>query len=217
MKTVLITGGGKGIGKALCELFSVKGYNVISLDISHSEPMPGISCYDVDITNSNVLKELLSKLPEIDILINNAGVMRRGNIFESSEKDFDELFAVNVKGSWLLMKYTPLTTNGIIVQISSVHGLDLVSDPGLYSITKVATAKLAELVKLTKSDVTVKIAYPGPIDTDMARKDVTDIAFKEKQKHMISSEDFAKKLLDLVESDAAYLTFDYTSNTYALK
>ena len=104
-KNALVTGGSSGIGKAIAETLNSQGANVYVLDLneSKSNKLKGISTIKTDITNSNKLKEVFNKLPDkINILINNAGIGLVGNIEQTNEKDFDNLYNVNIKGLQLL-------------------------------------------------------------------------------------------------------------------
>lgn len=217
MKTVLITGGGSGIGLALSKLLSEKGYGVICLDTMYSEFIPGVSQYEVDVSDAAALQKTLNTIPEVDILVNNAGIMRRGTLLESSEEDFDNLFRINVKGAWLVLKYAPLAVNGMLVQMSSGHALKLVADPGLYTLTKQCTATLAQVYGLTRKDITIKTLFPGPVDTPLARYDVKGEDLLEKEQQMFSPVDVAQKIVDLIESDRKQLIFNYDIWDYELQ
>jgi len=159
---------------------------------------------------------VLSKIPKIDILINNAGVIRRGTIFESTEKEFDLLFDVNVKGSWLMIREAKekLSEKAIIVQISSGHALRPGSDPGIYTLTKQTTLNLANMIELTCPNYLVKVVCPGPVNTPLARygrtkKDVQRIIkISHKPKYV------ASKIIELLESNKRKLLFEPKSWDY---
>lgn len=182
------------------------------------EKVANWTSYDVDITNGDSVAEACSQIQKpIDILINNAGVMRRGSIFESSEEDFDLLFDVNVKGSWLVLKHALpiLSPHATIVQMSSRHALSLPKDPALYGLTKRTTMDFADLIAKTYPEYSVKVLCPGPVDTPLAREGVSEKDFKEKQKIMCSPEDIALRTVELLESETkTRLIFDNKSCTY---
>jgi 3-oxoacyl-[acyl-carrier protein] reductase len=152
----------------------------------------------------------------IEILINNAGIMRRGTMFESSEEDFDRLFRVNVKGSWLLLKLAlpRLSKHAMIVQMSSDHARNPVTDPGIYSLSKMAARDLALLAEKTLPGHPVKILYPGPVDTPLARLGVSGTALKRKKKVMRDPGSIAEGIIQLIESDKKELVYDAVSGRY---
>ncbi len=172
-KTVLITGGSSGIGHALAKLLKEKGANVYSFDKNvPQETVEGINYVNVDITNSSQIEKSLYNIPiPIDVLVNNAGVMRRGTIFDSTEDEFDLLFDTNLKGSWLILKYAKsrLSDKATVVQLSSGHALRPQSNPGLYTLVKRSAIALAEILQLTCPEYSVKIVCPGPVDTPLLR------------------------------------------------
>ncbi|PIQ76794.1 hypothetical protein COU78_04355 [Candidatus Peregrinibacteria bacterium CG10_big_fil_rev_8_21_14_0_10_49_24] len=218
-KHVLITGTSSGIGKAITLLLLRKGALVSAMDRrTMKEKVENWTSYDVDITNGKEVAAACAQIQQpIDVLINNAGVMRRGSLLESSEEDFDLLFTVNVKGSWLVLKHAlpKLTEHATIVQMSSRHALSLPKDPALYGLTKRATMDFADLVAKTYPQYSVKVLCPGPVDTPLAREGVSEEDFREKQKIMCSPEDIAKRTVELLESETkTRLIFDNKSCTY---
>src|SRR6266542_3914972 len=120
-KTVLITGGSNGIGLALAALLRGKGCQVYSLDrMAPAEPVQGVQTLQDDVTREDDVRRALRDIAgPIDVLINNAGIMRRGTLLESSTDDFDALFGVNVKGPWLVLKEARplLRDDAMIVQM----------------------------------------------------------------------------------------------------
>ena len=141
-KNALVTGGSSGIGKAIAETLNSQGANVYVLDLneSKSNKLKGISTIKTDITNSNKLKEVFNKLPDkINILINNAGIGLVGNIEQTNEKDFDNLYNVNIKGVYNCVKtFLPKmkSNGGAIINMASIVSHVAVNNRFAYTMTK---------------------------------------------------------------------------------
>lgn len=141
-KNALVTGGSSGIGKAIAETLNSQGADVYVLDLneSKSNTLKGISTIKTDITNSNKLKEVFNKLPDkINILINNAGIGLVGNIEQTNEKDFDNLYNVNIKGVYNCVKtFLPKmkSNGGAIINMASIVSHVAVNDRFAYTMTK---------------------------------------------------------------------------------
>lgn len=146
----LITGGANGIGSAIAKKLS-QTHDILIADIKMH---PTFKTIQIDVTN----EEQYTQLPkEVDLLVLNAGIMKRGTLTESTTADFESLFSVNVKGYWLILKH--IKAKEIIV-VTSYYALTPPSNPGLYAVTKAADATLGKCVG-------AKIAYLGPVKTAM--------------------------------------------------
>ncbi len=204
-KTIVISGGSSGIGLEVIKNFSAKGSTVFSFDlVPFPEPIENVHSILADVSNADDVRRGFRKVEgTIDILFNNAGVMRRGTIFESSEEDFDALFRVHLKGSWLMLKEAraKLKEQALLVQMSSRHALNPQKDPGLYSIVKQAAVHLMENVGRDFPQYRVKLIFPGPVDTPLAAYGLTPAQVEEKKNIMHSPEHVAGKIIELIESD----------------
>lgn len=219
-KHVLITGASTGIGKALAQALLTEGARVTSFDLVQAKTgHPRWVSKKVDVTKSAQIRIALKGMAPIDILIQNAGMMRRGTLFQSSEEDFDLLFSVHVKGAWLLLKHAQplLRKRAMIVQMCSRHANAVDIDPGLYSLSKRCSFDLAELLARTCPSYTVKILCPGPVDTAIARYGVSGAALKRKERVMRSPEEFVPLILRLLKDDRhSRLLYDDATERYRL-
>lgn len=209
---MLVTGGSGGIGAALVKKLLARGARVFSIDrVKPPEAAKNVTTILADITNGEEIQAALKKVTgPIDILINNAGVMRRGKILDLDEKDFDFLFDINVKGSWLTLKQALpyLAKKPIILLVSSRHGQSLPVDPALYGLTKKMIIHLGELLEATYSKWDVKIICPGPIDTPLTWVGVREKDVARKKKLVRQPERLAEKIVKLLESKKKRLMFD---------
>jgi 3-oxoacyl-[acyl-carrier protein] reductase len=208
-RTAVITGGSGGIGNALAKALVSKGVRVFSIDRQRPEqPVMGVTYLLADITQPAQVKRALDKVGRVDVLINNAGIMRRGTLFDSSVEDFDALFGINVRGSWLVLKCARLAKRAMVVQITSRHATNPAADPGLYSLTKQTTMHLAELVKKTRPGYDVRIVFPGPVDTKLLRYGRSKESVRRIMRVALTPEEFAAKVVRFLRGDKKRLLFD---------
>lgn len=193
-KTVFITGGARGIGKALTELFYKNGYNV-AVNYSSSEKeasalkekLPGILILKGDVSKEDDVRRMIdnavSHFGKIDVLINNAGVCQSSLVTDISEEEWDRIFDVNVKGTFLCTKYASKNMihnhSGAIINISSIWGVSGASCESCYSASKGAVIAFTKAVakELGLSGIRVNCIAPGFIDTDMNK----DISLEDRQ------------------------------------
>jgi len=186
-RVALVTGGGQGIGAAICRRLATDGAQVIVADIQAetadacaqsicaangmATPMTCDISKAADV--SELAEELRSRYGKIDILVNNAGILSASKWADMDEADFDRNVAVNLKGPYLMTKMLlPLirpTGQGAIVNMSSTFAFDHVSSFGLYSAIKSAIVSFT--VSLAKEEarygIRVNAVAPGSIDTEM--------------------------------------------------
>jgi NAD(P)-dependent dehydrogenase (short-subunit alcohol dehydrogenase family) len=148
-KTVVITGSGSGIGKAIALLFAKQEAQVHLVDLNREavdataeeikEEKGNATPHVCDVTSQQQVKELFNSIGKIDILVNSAGVSHIGTVETTSEEDFDRLYKVNVKGVYNCIKaVVPLMKNksGVIVNVASIAGSIGITDRFAYSVTK---------------------------------------------------------------------------------
>ncbi len=149
---VIITGGASGIGLSMVSLFNKHGAIVDVFDINKPTPASleekgidkrTVHFHEIDITNQQQLKELVSVIAiqrEIGILINNAGIAHIGNAVNTSEKDFQKIFDVNVKGAYnciqACLPFMIENGEGVILNMASVAATIGISDRFAYSMSK---------------------------------------------------------------------------------
>ncbi|MBD3269993.1 SDR family NAD(P)-dependent oxidoreductase [Candidatus Peregrinibacteria bacterium] len=220
-KIALVTGAASGIGHELAKKFVEKGSKVISLDlIDPEEKIEEVEYLKVDITDKKQVIDAIDKIDgQIDFVINNAGVMRRGHYDELTEEDFDLVMNVNVKGAWMVLKYAKAKMNkeAVVLQMSSKNARYFKERTAVYSISKAAIHVLSEIVQKSMPKYRVKTAFPGPVDTDLVwRGNMQKSEIEEKKKIVVSPEFMASKLIELIESPEPYLIYDKFNYKYYL-
>ena len=188
MKTVLVTGGVRGIGLAIARAFLDKGYRVCvsySKDAQSAKEAEslGLEVYRADCRQEKDMREMISKIGGVDILVNNAGVAMFRQVQDVAVEEFDDLFAVNVRGAFLCVKhavpYMIAKKSGLIVNVSSVWGEVGGSCESVYSASKGALIAFTKALasELGYSGIRVNTVSPGLIATTMnARLSEEDIA-----------------------------------------
>jgi NAD(P)-dependent dehydrogenase (short-subunit alcohol dehydrogenase family) len=172
-KTVLITGGSKGIGKAIAQRFLKEGAKVIVFDVE--KPDYEANFYEVDVRKEEQIKKAFEEIKDLDIVINNAGIYFQASVEETSNEQLDKIIDVNLKGVYLISKHAlPLVrkNKGNIINISSIVGI--VPEPGsaAYCSTKAAIVMLTKCMaqEHAAEGVRVNAILPGPIDTPLLRQ-----------------------------------------------
>lgn len=231
-KTVLITGGARGIGKAIAIKFSKLGYKVVisynkseqlakQLQSELSKENKDIYICKADITKKDEIENLvefaLQSCGSIDVLVNNAGITKSNLFIEDSIEDMNAIIEVNLMGT-LNMTQTVLKRcmiskkDGTIINLSSIWGITGASCEVMYSTTKAAiigfTKSLAK--EIGPANIRVNTVAPGFILTDMTA-DLTDEEvqeFKEKipLDRIGNVDDIAGVVTFLASDDASYIT-----------
>ncbi|PLX31018.1 MAG: 3-oxoacyl-[acyl-carrier-protein] reductase [Ignavibacteria bacterium] len=187
-KTAIVTGGARGIGRAIVEQFADEGAAIAVFDVAFPDDFEGfangirekggkLEAYTVDITSSEAVEEACSTVAadfgSIDILVNNAGITRDKLLLRMGDDDWDKVMEVNLKGSFLMTRTVAKTMmrqrKGKIVNISSVVGVMgnagqsnySASKAGLIGFTK-STAK-----ELASRNINVNAIAPGYVETEM--------------------------------------------------
>ena len=216
MKTVLVTGGVRGIGASIALAFLKKGYRVVatySKDEENAQKISalGVETYRADVSLESDVKELFKKIGDVDVLVNNAGVSLVKQIQDVTYEEYDRLMKVNVGGAFLCTREASKgmidKQSGLIINVSSVWGEVGGSCESVYSASKAAligfTKALAK--ELGLSGIRVNTISPGVIDTPMnARFSAEEIAALKDEIPMGRiglGEDVAKAALYLEEND----------------
>lgn len=158
-KSAIVTGAGKGIGKAISTKLSLQGAHVALIDLDetalseafHEISSQGgkVSKYICDITHQQQVAksfEAITQAQGFDILINNAGIAHVGNVEQTSSEDFDKVYQVNVKGTYNCLQAGIIemkkTGGGNIVNIASIAALVGLNDRFAYSMSKGAVLSM---------------------------------------------------------------------------
>lgn len=187
MRTVVVTGGSRGIGAAIVARFAARGDRVYFLyeknhqaakAVSEKTSATAICC---DVSDGEQVRAAFARIPEVDILVCNAGICWYGLLSSMEEGDWDRLFAVNVKGIYHCVRAAMpaflRTHRGSIVTVSSMWGQVGASCEAAYSATKGAVIALTKALaqELGPSGIRVNCVAPGVILTDMCANVGADV------------------------------------------
>jgi NAD(P)-dependent dehydrogenase (short-subunit alcohol dehydrogenase family) len=180
-KSVVVTGGNSGMGRAIAQAFVANGARVVVGDVG-GEPPPQVLYRQTDVSQSQQVRELIefavTHHGRLDILVNNAGINGAlAPLAEQTEAGIDAVLGVNLKGVIYGLKYGLIKMceqrGGVIVNIASVQGIR-----PIYAGASIYAASKAAVISLTRSaaheygqyGIRVVAVAPGPIDTPMLRK-----------------------------------------------
>lgn len=230
-KTALVTGAGRGIGRAIAISLAKKGFMVVvnyngSKDraeetVEEIKSAGGnAEAYKCNVSSYSETQEMINYIIKeygsLDVLVNNAGITRDGLLLKMSEEDYDAVLSINLKGAFNCIKHVTRQMlkqkSGRIINISSVVGVSgnagqvnySASKAGIIGITK-STAK-----ELGSRGITVNAIAPGFIETEM-----TGVLSEEVRKNMVGNiplgragqaEDVAALAVFLASDEAAYIT-----------
>lgn len=230
-KTAVVTGGSRGLGRAVCLELAAGGANVVLCyagnenaakeTVSACETLGAkavaVRCDVADSTQVKALTdEALKIFGRIDILVNNAGITRDGLLMMMKEDDFDAVINTNLKGTFLCMKAVARQMMkqryGRIVNLSSVVGLRGNAGQVNYAASKAGVIGMTKSLakELASRGVTVNAVAPGFMETDMtaampeASKTTTLAAIP--MGRMGAAEDVTKTVAFLASEEAGYIT-----------
>lgn len=226
----IVTGGARGIGRAIALSFAREGADVVVADVNLKEAENTVGeiealarkslALEMDVTDWIKVEEgvnkILDKFKKVDILINNAGITKDNLLLRMSDADWDAVLNVNLKGVFNCIKAVSRQMikqrSGRIINIASIIGI--IGNPGQanYSASKAGIIALTKTAakELASRNINVNAVAPGFIQTEMTANLSDEL--KEKMKEIIplkrfgSPEDVAAVCLFLASEDSSYIT-----------
>lgn len=235
-KVALITGGASGIGRATALLFAREGATVTVVDVNapHGQAVvqmiidEGGQAIFVhgDVSRAKdcqlAVRQTVEQLGKLDILFNNAGVIRRASVIETGEEEWDRVMATNVKSVFLLSKYAiPIMAEaggGVIINTASGWGLVGARNAASYCASKGAVVLLTKAMALDHGaqNIRVNCICPGDTDTPMLRNEAQQLGKPKEQflaesaqrplQRVGSPEEIAQAALFLASDASSFIT-----------
>lgn len=235
-KVALITGGASGIGRATALLFASEGAAVSVVDVDEVGGQAVVQeiaakggraiFIRCDVTQAadcqRAVQRTVKELGGLDILFNNAGIIRRATVLDTSEEEWDRVIAVNVKSVFLLSKYAiPIMAaagGGVIINTASGWGLVGGRKAAAYCASKGAVVQLTKALALDHGgqNIRVNCLCPGDTDTPMLRSEAQQLgepyeeflaeAARRPLRRIGQAEDIAQAALYLASDAASFVT-----------
>ena len=212
-KKAIITGGGRGLGRATAIAFAKEGINigitgrnesVLKETVAELEAIGVKAIYSVfDVGNyeevQREIKNIVKRLDGVDILVNNAGIAAFGTFNEMEVKECSQIIQTNLMGMYYVTKevlpYLISQNEGEIINVSSTAGLNGNANTSAYSASKFAVIGMSESLmrEVRKNNIRVCTLTPSTIATDMSVE--LGIANKDSQDSVLQAEDFAEIIM----------------------
>lgn len=218
-RTVLITGGNRGIGYAIAEAMVAAGHRV-AVTARNGEGPKGTLSVVADVTDSasldTAIAQVEEKLGPIEVIVANAGITRDTLLMRMSDEDFEDVVNTNLTGVFRVVKRVTKSMlrakYGRVILIGSVVGLLGSAGQVNYSATKSALVGIARSItrELGAKNITANVIAPGFIDTDMTAELGEELAAKYRSQipagRFATPEEVAKVVAWVASEDASYIS-----------
>jgi NAD(P)-dependent dehydrogenase (short-subunit alcohol dehydrogenase family) len=225
-KHIIVTGGVKGIGKACVELMVREGAKVSVLDIDKNITENGnVTFYETDVSQAGQVEKAIAiaitRYGDIDVLVNNAGIVKYGTVTETSEEDWDRILDVNLKSFFICSRQCIPSMlkkgKGVIINVASVQAFISQQRVAAYTTSKSALLGLTRSIAVDYSPNIRCIAVcPGTVDTPMLQEALRQSANPDDVyqecidmhlvKKLATPEDIAELVAFLASDKASFIT-----------
>lgn len=243
-RVAIVTGAANGIGKACARRLSEDGYRVVIADVDSAsgkaladelgaakERALYVDCNVSDrLAVNNLLAETRSAFGRLDVLVNNAGVIAKGDILSLTDEDFDKVMNVNLRGSFMVARAAArqmaeqidesnerpddVRKRYAIINMSSINAVVAIPDQLAYCATKGAINQMTKSMALALAPLGIRVnaVGPGSVNTDVLKAVLDDRSAMDKVmsrtplKRVADPDEIAAVVAFLASSDASYVT-----------
>jgi NAD(P)-dependent dehydrogenase (short-subunit alcohol dehydrogenase family) len=169
-RITIVTGGSRGIGRAIVDKCAAEGATVASFDLRPPDGPTPAECFEVDVTRAadveRAVGQVLARHERVDVLVNNAGVNAYFDAVEMTEADWDSIFAVDLKGAWLCSKSVlpgmRARRRGAIVNIASIHASLTIAGMFPYAAAKSGLVGMTRSLALDCAPLGIRVNAVSP-------------------------------------------------------
>ncbi|MFM7126777.1 MAG: SDR family NAD(P)-dependent oxidoreductase [Actinomycetota bacterium] len=221
-RRMLITGAGRGLGAHLARRATTAGYRVVGIDTDFSDLDADLGrnmdCCTGSVTDPAFVAEVLATHGPVDVVVNNAGIVRFGPLATTSLDDFRAVVDVNLTGTFIVsqgaaQQWIKIGRPGVIVNITSMNGVAAGPNAGAYGATKAAVALLTSQMAIEwgPHSIRVNAVAPGLIDAGMSEPIYADPATRQARESKVplgrlgTADDIADVVLFVASDAAGYL------------
>ncbi len=235
-KTALISGGNSGIGRAIATLFAAEGAQVVIAARNEARGHETVETIakgrgqaifvSCDVRKAEdcekAVESAIDAFGQLNVLVNNAGIIYRATVVDTTEEEWDDTMDTNVRSAYLMSKHTiPWMIEGgggVIINIASYYGIVGGKEAAAYCASKGAMVLLTKALALDHAaqNIRVNCVCPGSVDTPMLNQEMEELGGVEKLRPLFEAKhplgricspgEVAQAALFLASADSAFIT-----------
>jgi NAD(P)-dependent dehydrogenase (short-subunit alcohol dehydrogenase family) len=222
MKTMLVTGAANGIGQAIARLAAQRGYKVGVLDLDAeaaqrlAHELPYAIALTADVTDAQQAAQAVAEFGHVDVLVNNAGILRTGPLIDHDPEDFRMVMDVNLNAVFIVAQAVARRMGdqgGCIINLASINGIHPSPNCGAYAAAKGGVMALTQHMSVEWGPLNIRVnaIAPGFVDAGMSTPFYANESIRSKRAGAVPSgrlgtaEDIAAATLFLASDEAAYI------------
>ena len=217
-RSMLVTGGARGLGAAIAARAMADGYRVAVIDPCVDGAPEGCVSYPISVTDQNGITMALDDFGTPDVVVNNAGIVRFGPLIEQDSASFREVVEVNLIGTFqcarsVVRRLVAEDRPGVVINITSMNGVAAGPNAGAYGATKAGIALLTSQMAIEWGPLGIRVnaIAPGLIDAGMSEPIYADGEIRRMRESRVpagrlgTADDIADVALYLASDRAAYI------------
>ena len=222
MKTMLVTGSASGIGQAIAQAADQRGYRVGVLDVDKqaaetlASTLSNGVALGADVTSPVEVADALTALGELDVVVNNAGILRTGPLLEHDPEDFRRVMDVNLNAVFIVSQAGARRMQhrgGCIINLASINGIHPSPNCGAYAAAKGGVMALTQHMSVEWGALNIRVnaIAPGFVDAGMSTPFYANAQVRQRRATAVptgrlgTAADIANAVLFLASDEAAYI------------